>query len=339
MDYTLPLRLYTSRKVAQPSIRGVLLMSITVASNVGVLFIHLLSGHIKWKIGALLSVTVLIPVSIYILYLPESPIFLMKTGSNEDARRVFFQLRGISDISKKEFEKITEKERELNKSQGLSFVALMYSLSNPIFWKPLLIVFAAMFTVQLTGYSAMISYAIEELQDFGLNYEYSAMITIDIFRVAATMFSCILVQKMTRRRLAMLSGYGSSVTLFCLWFYLYISPRYNVKLPLVVMVLLIINICFIHMGLNPLAYALMGELFPMDNKSMGAAISSIFCYTLYYLVVLSYPYLRVLFSGIAEIFLGYSACVLFGTICLTLFLPETKDKPFYMIEEYFKSRK
>lgn len=135
-----------------------------------------------------------------------------------------------------------------------------------------------------------------------------------------------------------LSGFGVSITLLFLCLYLYFFQG-NLISPLVVLALLMVYVFFIAVGLVPLSWTMMGEIFPLAYRGLGTAITSLVCYAVLYLVVQTFPHLFDFFGSIIGVLGLYGAMTLSGTVILTLFLPETKDKPLYVIEDNFLPKK
>lgn len=329
-------------ETAHPNTRGVLIMSTCVAITSGVLGVHLLGTFLTWRLTAFISGLIPIPIAILMFFVPESPTYLVKKGELEKAKMAFFWCRGESRESQKELDELIERQKTLDNSPKLPLMQQMKNVSDPKFWKPTVMISILFFTAQVTGNNAVASYSIKIIQECGLTGdvfdEYLALVFMDSFRVLASVISCILVFKVTRRNLMKLSGFGVSITLLFLCLYLYFFQG-NLISPLVVLALLMVYVFFIAVGLVPLSWTMMGEIFPLAYRGLGTAITSLVCYAVLYLVVQTFPHLFDFFGSIIGVLGLYGAMTLFGTVILTLFLPETKDKPLYVIEDNFLPKK
>ncbi|KAL3270809.1 hypothetical protein HHI36_021331 [Cryptolaemus montrouzieri] len=330
-------------ETAQPSIRGALIMATCVAIAVGVFSVHLMGIFFTWRTTALISGLIPIPIAVLMYFMPESPTFLAKIERIEEAKKAFYWCRGTSKESNRELQELIERQEELNNTPKMSLRQQARGLSKPEFWKPTVIISVLFFTSQITGNNAIASYSITILQECGVSGEffdeYMAMVVMDSSRLISSVISCILVNTLRRRSLALLSGYGVTVMLFLLCSYLFISPLLSFNSPFLVLMILVGYVCSIAFGLLPLSWTMMGEVFPLAYRGLGTGISSSVCYLFLYLVVQTFPLLLLFFGDIFCVFLVYCVCTLGGTVFLTFFLPETKDKPLFVIEDNFKNEK
>ncbi|KAK9885159.1 hypothetical protein WA026_010669 [Henosepilachna vigintioctopunctata] len=325
-------------ETSHPNLRGVLIMSTVVALTFGIFLVHLLGTFFTWRMTAWISGVIPIPFAIFMCFVPESPSFLAKIKKFDEAKAAFYWCRGSSEESQKELDELFARQQELENVPKQSIAEIVKSLSKPEFWKPTVIISILFITAQMSGNQAMGSYSIQIIQECGLaSDEYLTMIGIDTFRLLATIVSCILVSKLPRRSLVMLGGYGVCSVLFLLSCHLYLAPLFASDSSIIVLTLLSAYVFLIAVGLVPLTWTMMGEIFPLAYRSLGTAVTSSVCYVVLYLVVLTFPYLLTLFGNISGVFMFYCAFTFVGTIILTIYLPETKDKPLYIIEDYYKS--
>ncbi|XP_045468128.1 facilitated trehalose transporter Tret1-like [Harmonia axyridis] len=329
-------------ETSHPSSRGVLIVLACVSTTSGLFAVHLLGTFFTWRVTALISGLIPVPLVIFMFFMPESPTYLAKRGRLEEATKAFYWCRGESTQSQIELKELIERQKNIDEAPKLSLVTQIRNIRDPKFWKPTIMISILFFTSQITGNNAMASYSIKIIQECGLKGEvfdeYLAMVVMDSFRTLASVISCVLVFKLTRRNLMKLGGFGVSTSLFLLISYLFIQGT-TPDSPMIVLGLLMTYVFFIAVGLMPLSWTMMGEIFPLAYRGLGTAITSFVCYASLYSVVQTFPFLFEYFGNMKGVLAVYGVCTLCGTVLLTLFLPETKDKPLHEIEDSFVSNK
>ena len=89
-------------------------------------------------------------------------------------------------------------------------------------------------------------------------------------------------------------------------------------------------------GLGPVPWVLMGELFPASIRSFCAGLSTCFCYTFIFLANLSYPHLIKEVGNHYGVFWIYTAVSALGLLACILFVPETRHSSLQEIEHHFR---
>ena len=90
------------------------------------------------------------------------------------------------------------------------------------------------------------------------------------------------------------------------------------------------------LGLGPVPWVLMGEIFPVSVRSFCAGLSTCFCYTFIFLANLSYSYLITQIGNHYGVFWIYTAVSGLGLLFCILFVPETKNRTLEEIEIHFR---
>ncbi|KAH1018638.1 facilitated trehalose transporter Tret1-2 homolog [Dendroctonus ponderosae] len=329
-------------EITEPKLRGVLLGGIPLSVSLGLLVSHLLGTFLSWQTTAL--IIALLPLISWILMIfpPESPTWLAQRGRTEQARRAFYWLRGSSDASKSEIEQMLARQKEINGSDGSSFIDHLKELLVPEFWKPMVILLVLFITSQWAGVNAVNFYSVTFMKEiFGDTVnEYLATFIIDCTRVIASIVSCILLRKIGRRQLGIIGGVGTYLPLMTLSVFTYITKLYNIEnsisLAAIPITCLLVYIFFVTAGFVSLPWNLLGELLPMAKKSIGSGIASFVAYMSVFSVVKTMPALFEHY-GVDGAFTVYATMTLFGTAFAACFLPETKGKTLHEIEKYFRN--
>ncbi|XP_018576515.1 facilitated trehalose transporter Tret1-2 homolog isoform X2 [Anoplophora glabripennis] len=325
-------------ETSKPKYRGFLLAGISFAVSLGLFLSHLLGTFLHWKTTALVCSIVPIISLLLMIFTPESPSWLAKKGQLTKAEKAFYWCRGYSDEAKKELAVMLEgyQDKEPNlKMQIRDFLV-------PEFLKPLGIITVYIIANQWAGVNAITFYTVSIMKKTvgeGVN-EYLSMLIVDVIRVVMSILACILLRRLGRRPLAVVSGLGTFMSLFTLSVFTYLVTIYPAVSSMVYipMTALVIYISFISIGFVPLPWAMIGEVFPLKTRSIGSGITSFLAFTAFFSVVKTSPAMfRDL--GAEGSFLVYGLVAFFGTIFVWIYLPETKGKPLHEIEDQFKSKR
>ncbi|RZC34006.1 facilitated trehalose transporter Tret1 [Asbolus verrucosus] len=325
-------------ETSEPRYRGFLLAAISLAMALGLFFSHLLGTLLHWKTTAIISCIFPILSMILLALVPESPSWLAKKGKTVEAQNAFYWCRGYSDEAKKEASIIIA--RQNHNKEEMTIKQRLQDLAKREFLKPLGIIVVFIVTNQWAGVNALTFYTVSIMKKtlgHGLD-EYLAMLIVDIIRVVMSVITCGIMKKIGRRPLALISGIGTSASLFVLSVYTYltkINPDGYMYYTIIPMTSLVAYISFITVGFVPLPWAMMGEVFPLTNRNVGSSISSFMAFIAFFSVVKTSP---AMFDGLGPdgTFLVYGLVAFSGTIFNLAFLPETKDRTLHEIEDQFK---
>lgn len=332
-----------------PKYRGVFLAGVTFAVSSGILIVHTLGWFFTWQTTAIICG--FFPFTSYIImgFVPESPSWLITQGRMEDALKAFKWLRGHDDAALKEFKSMVDAHK-LNEADNsndsvssvFSWTKLKESFSTRIFLLPFVTLLIFFVTMQGSGLNVIIFYSITILkQVFGnsLN-EYVATLIIDVVRLVAALVACILLKKCGRRPLMSISGIGTFISLFGLSIYILLSKQYEAlkSYSWIPLVLLMFYVAIVSLGLNPLPWCMVGELFPTQYRALGSAIVTFTNFFTIFATVKTSPFLFENY-GISGAFIIYSIITLIGTTYLIIYLPETKNKSLQEIEDEYRGKK
>lgn len=335
-----PVSVYIS-EITQPSLRGLFLSAQGFTSSFGILMSHALGIFFHWKIVA--CICSLMPVLCFILIaiVPESPSWLLEKGRMEKSIKSFTWFRGRNVDSMDEYEKLVDRQKLAKlQNEPFQFRNTLTLVRSKSFYKPLSILLIYIATLQSCGPNVIAFYTITILRNsLGDNMnEYVATILLDSARVSASVFCCIIVKSIGRRPLTTFSGIATATTLLGLSAYLYYaSTEDQMKsqwcIPLTLFVLYIV---FITIGLQPLSWTLKGELFPLRYRSAGSTLATFFNFAIVFICLKSTPALFLAF-GEHGVFLLFGISCLIGTIVLTIYLPETRNKTLQEIEDSYET--
>lgn len=324
-------------ETSEPRYRGFFLAGISLALSTGIMFTHVVGTFISWQwTSAICSLFPVLSV-VLLLFVPESPTWLISKGRVEDGVKSFYWLRGYGDEAKTELKGIIDNKIEADSKPTLTWLEKIKDLQSPELLKPLFIMIIFFVTCQFSGVNAIAFYSIDIVEKAvgkGIDH-YLAMSVIDILRLVASVVACVVCKQYGRRPLCMISGFFTALSMIALSMFLYWKPPNMSWLPLLC---LLVYIVAVSIGFVPLPWMMCGELFPTKVRGLGSGISSATTFIAFFFVVKTAPGMMTNFGEVIT-FLSYGVVAFIGTIILYFVLPETKGKSLQEIEEKFKSKK
>lgn len=288
---------------------------------------------ITYILGAYLSITVfniicaIVPVvffAIFLIFIPESPAYLISKNRNELAHENLKKLRVKSD---KEIEKeLEEMKEEVEKSREGHLRDLF---TNKGLLKALTVSVALVAFQQLSGINVVLFYAntIFEASGSTIPSEVSSII-IGGVQFVSSFITPVIVDRLGRKILFIFSAFGMLISETVLGIYFYLSKETDTDvdavswLPVVCLVLYIITY---NCGFGPLPWTVMGEIFPTNVRSVASATTSSACWLLGFILTKFFGQIsdEIGMAGSFWIFAGF--CLLAAIFVIT-YVPETKGK-------------
>jgi len=351
-------------ETSAPKHRGILLSAAPLSVAIGILISHVLGTFLHWKITAAICGIPPLVTILVLFIVPESPIWLLGRGLNQRADQSHCYYQGKSDEATTDWTNTVAKlkENESNNEEPPSKMALM---RRPSFFIPFLVLNAFFFVQQFSGVNAVAFYSVTILKEVMPNInEYLATIIIDLVRFVISVGGVILLKRFGRKTLAVISAIGTGISLFLLATYLAVTKQQVVTeifvaaqnvtngtdlidiaqeaesfsiVHCIPLVCLVSYICFVSIGLVPIPWVLTGELFSKELRGIGSGVTSSFGFICYFAVVKSSPDM---FQAMGKdgTFAFFGTVCLLGSILLSMFLPETKDKTLLEIEAFYEKK-
>ncbi|KAK5644846.1 hypothetical protein RI129_006146 [Pyrocoelia pectoralis] len=317
-------------EVSTPKARGILSSTPFVSYALGILLVYAL-GSLEWRVVAGLStITSIISVLMYFLC-RESHVWLIRQGKIREATIACIWFRGnkIKEAHKEIEEIITRYKNEKIVINNWKCVFEPYSL------KPLVITTIFNLLQTLSGVYVVVFYASDLIGEMGIgNLEISEMfaaILTAVVRLAFSIVACLLLHRINRRSLALLSGLSTAVTALTLGICLHFQIN-SYFMPICLLVYVAAN----TIGLLILPGVMIGELFPARVRGITGGLSYTLLNIFMFGVAKLYPWIK----GTLKI---YGLFCLFGVsallLCVLVYftLPETRNKTLGDVEDYFKA--
>ena len=262
-------------------------------------------------------------------YTPESPSYLVYSGQIEAAEKSLEWLKGYhSDVSHELGTLRTNIDRMKEQGNGCK------SIIVPQLVKPVLLTSMLMFFSRFSGDLAFNFYAVNIFsQTFGdMNPHMVAVITA-VVQLLASMASGVFADRFGRKPLLVSAGMTMAITLsgFALYSYVcQLKPSGNLDwMPLI---LILAFEASSSIGIQPISWLMVGELFPLEYRAAGSALTVSISYAFAFLGVKTYVDLKEVMNLHGTFWLYSGICVL-GAMFAGCILPETKDEPLHEMEQ------
>ncbi|KAK5644662.1 hypothetical protein RI129_005962 [Pyrocoelia pectoralis] len=325
-------------EVAEDANRGSLGSLFALFICIGILFSYCVGPYVSLTTFNILCV---IPPAlffpIFMLFIPDSPHYLIACNDQEGAENALMKFRqkskqGIQqellEIKKSVEASMANKGKftDLFKSRGL-IRALMISLGLVSFQ-------------QLSGINVVLFYTQTIFLLTGTSIPSAiSTIIVGIVQVLAGSLTPLLVERTGKRFILIFSAVGMGLAMGLLGFYFYVQNNptvitYFFWLPIAS--LICFNITY-SVGFGPLPWAVLGELFPANIKSAASTITASFCWLLAFIITN-------VFGSVTEAIGIYGSFWLFAIFCVLAFffvyilLPETSGKTLQEIQDILNGK-
>ncbi|CAK1544604.1 unnamed protein product [Leptosia nina] len=324
--------MYTG-EIATNEVRGALSTLITLMNKVGILSQYCIGPFVT--IRTLAAINLILPITFVItfIFLPESPYYYLKFERSERAERALRHLRS-GDI-RLELKNIEINVQEDMKNRGTWSDLITEATNRKALWISL-----GIFTIQqFCGSAAVVAYAqvIFEVTESHIE-PYQETIYLGCVQVATCCLSVLLVDRVGRKPLLLLSALGVGLMngVIGTYFYFYISNKASVAslhwLPITG--ILIYIVCY-AVGLSTVPYVIIGEMFPTNVKLYASCVAHIYTGVSMFAVQKLFQVVKDAW-GIYTVFWGFSVFSILGLVFMLAVLPETKGKSFACIQAQLK---
>lgn len=303
-----------------------------VSYVVDALFLNV-NGTWRWMLG--LSAIPAIIQFIGMLFLPDSPRWLVANDSPEKALEILRKTRRDPEIATKELKSIedtVQQEKEL--IQALKRNRYIEIFVNPSLRRAMMVGVGLQVLQQVCGINTVMYYSSTILQDAGFgdgsiaSAIYASMV-VAFANMSMSLIAVAFIDKVGRRILLLGSLYGVVASLLLLGFSFYIENSW------LSLVSLILYICFFAPGMGPIPWAINSEIYPLYVRAPANSIATSANWFSNLLVSISFLSI-VNWIGATNTFALYSLIAVFAVFFVYFLVPETKGKTLEEIERIFK---
>ncbi len=320
-------------EIAPPAIRGTLVSINQLALVSGILVAYLidyaLSGAAAWRWMFALAAFPAAVLGIGMIFLPESPRWLITHDRLDQGRQVLTRIRAG---------KTADTEQEIaDIRSGLAQQSRGWNELRHPGVRPALVVgvLLALFQ-QLTGINTVIYYAPTIFKYAGITSSSAAILAtvgVGVVNVLTTIVAVKLIDRAGRRPLLLVSLVGMTVSLVALGL-AFRSPSTGGAVGLFAAISLAVYIASFAVGLGPVFWLLISEIYPSSVRGMGMSLATVVNWVTNLLVALTFlTFIDHL--GKPGTFWLYASITVVAAVFSILFVPETKGKTLEEIEAHW----
>ncbi|PTI42328.1 sugar porter family MFS transporter [Staphylococcus succinus] len=280
----------------------------------------------RWMLG--LAVLPSLILLIGVIFMPESPRWLLEHKSEKAARDVMGLTFKHSEIDKeiadmKEINRISESTWKVLKSPWL---------------RPTLII-GSVFALfqQIIGINAIIYYAPSIFSKAGLGDATSILGTVGIgtVNVLVTIIAIMIIDKIDRKRLLVIGNIGMVASLLIMAILIWAIGIQSSSW--IIIICLTLFIIFFGFTWGPVLWVMLPELFPMRARGAATGIAALVLSIGSLLVAQFFPILTDVLP-VEQVFLIFAVIGIGALVFVVKYLPETRGRSLEEIEADLRSR-
>jgi sugar porter (SP) family MFS transporter len=279
--------------------------------------------HSNWRWMFGLGAIPAIALCLSLLWIPESPRWLVQRGELERARAILYRMSANEQAVEIAIEEIGHSIR----AESRTFRELL----GPALRRPLTLAMMLAIIQQITGINTVLYYGAIVFADYAgasARHAVDMNIYIGIINLLFTVISITLIDRLGRRPLLLIGTGGMGICLLCFAALLRWVPTHSMLLLLP----LLGYVALFAVGLGSGVWVCMAELLPNPVRGRAMALATAVLWLAVSLVTATFLSLIQLLSA-SGTFLGYAILCAFSFVYIYSRLPETKNRTLEEIEE------
>jgi sugar porter (SP) family MFS transporter len=205
------------------------------------------------------------------IFLPETPRWLMSKGREDESRRILKRIEEPAEVEpsisrmKEEIEKYKERAR-------------FTEVFKPWLRTALMIAVGIMFFQQFVGINTVIYYSPKIFLIAGFEGARAAIwgaVSVGVINVTFTVLSLFMIDKLGRRKLFFIGTAGIIVSLIALGAVFAFLPSLGAMGKWLAIIFVWVYIAFFAISLGPLGWLFISEVFPLRVRGIGSSIGSL----------------------------------------------------------------
>lgn len=323
-------------EVTSSDMRGVLGCFVQLLGTFGVLFTFIVGTFLDWYFLALANLCFVPPLVIGMLFVPETPRWLILKGRDEEAKTSLEWFRG------RENQELIFLEIE-NIKCGIEFGQMTRVTLADVkeAWKPFAICLGLMFLAQFCGLSTLVFYTVSIFQLARSSLDPRlASVLVGITLFLSSCLALVAVPKFNRRLIILISILGMAIGMIVLGICLHFIEQTPQDQPLASIlnwlpVTTVILALFIgNGGFGTLVWVVMAEILPPKVRSLITSLSICFGFLMGFVVSKTFVDLANAIN-ISGTFWLYAVINILSLIVLAWVLPETRNRTIEQIQKKF----
>lgn len=327
-------------EIADKEIRGSLGSFIKLMVTFGELYAHAIGPYVTYQILA--GTCILIPLLFLVtfVWMPESPYYLlMKNEPFAAAANLKMLKRSATENELSEELEQMQKTVVRDLSNRGSIRDLISTRGNVL---ALIISLGLQMILQFSGLAAIESYTQEILEEGDANISAAeAVILLSVFQLIAGIGAAILVDKLGRRPLLLITTGLAAIALAIAGTFYFLKFQIGLNTMGYGWILhssVIFYELIIALGLNPLCYMMLGELFATNVKGIAVSLANLWGSFLAFIVSKLYQVISD-YCGVYATFSWFVVSCILGIFFILFIVPETKGKSLFDIQQELNCKK
>lgn len=317
-------------EIAPTENRGAITSLNQLMITVGILVAYIVSSSLapfeawRWMLG--LAVIPSLAMLVGMLFMPETPRWLVSKNREREARQVLGQTRDEATVE--------SEIREIKQVEQMETGGLR-ELSAPWLRPTLIVGMKLALFQQLVGINTIIYYAPTTLTSVGFGNS-AAIISsagIGALNVLLTVVAIFLVDRVGRKPLLLFGAVGMSASLAVLAITSLVLPEpTGVGLVgIITLVCLALFLVSFSATWGPVLWVVLGEIFPLYVRGVAMGVATMLLWAANFVVSLTFPILLEAL-GVGYLFLGYAIICAAAFFFARVFVTETKGRSLEEIE-------
>jgi len=281
----------------------------------------------RWMLGVQT-----IPATLYfvlLLFVPESPRWLLLKGRDDAARRVLVQVGGEGE-AERSLRQIRESLASKPASRGFRGVIDRFAaLASRRMRFIMLVALGLAFFQQITGINAVFYYlpTIFAQAGGGVNDAFRQAVLVGLVNLVMTFVAIWLIDRLGRKPLLTIGVTGMALSLLVnAW--AFGQPQVNAVLVLVAIMVFVASFAI---SLGPVMWVLLSEIFPNEQRGAAISVAGFLNAFVSASVTLIFPWERTTL-GPSGVFLIYGLFACAALVFVLLVVPETKGRTLEELE-------
>lgn len=280
----------------------------------------------RWMLG--LAVVPSVILMIGVIFMPESPRWLLEKRGEKAARDVMKLTYPASEIDHE-----IENMKKINQIADNTWTVL----KSP--WLLSTIIIGSVFALlqQLIGINAIIYYApkIFATAGFGESTAILSTVGIGVVNVLVTIFAISIIDKIDRKKLLVIGNIGMVASLLIMSALIWLIGVNSAAW--IILLCLTTFIIFFGVSWGPVLWVMLPELFPMRARGAATGIAALVLSIGSLLVAQFFPVFTDVLQ-VQQVFLIFAVIGIIAMIFVIKFLPETRGRSLEQIEQDLRAR-
>ncbi|XP_039296743.1 facilitated trehalose transporter Tret1 isoform X1 [Nilaparvata lugens] len=283
-------------EISEPTLRGFFMSTPGAAYALGILLVYALGSRLHWRLVACFGLVLPSIAAVALLFLPESPVWLVNKDRADDARKSLLWLRGghqakvnhelhmLIGHSKTERDKEEALKQETRDVTCAPVPRWWHIMTRPQVFKPFFILLTFCLLQILTGSYVAIFYGVTLIASASNtpSQEYDCLsiaVMTALVRFVVSIITSWCLLRHGRRRIGLISGVGTAMATSCLVAFLYykslpgVQPLPNTRDTKIIAGLIMVYVAMNTFGIFSLPCLMIGEVSHSLETNIGGPSS------------------------------------------------------------------